>query len=103
MGKPDALSRRADHGSGSEDNSNITLLTPRFFPVRALEGLEAIGEEQDIFKDIRKGTRDAEKEEAIARVRHGQPWGFPGKPAPVPLETRTRSQGYGFWGVRVRV
>ena len=68
MGKPDALSRRADHGSGSEDNSNITLLTPGFFAVRALEGLEAIREERDIFKDIQKGTRDSEKEEAITKV-----------------------------------
>jgi transposase InsO family protein len=68
MGKPDALSRRADHGSGSEDNSNITLLTPGFFAVRALEGLEVVGEERDIFKDIRRGTRDGEKEEAIAKV-----------------------------------
>ena len=33
---------------------------------------------------------------------HGLPWGFPGQPAPVPQETRTRSQGCGFWGVRVR-
>jgi hypothetical protein len=68
MGKPDALSRRADHGSGTDDNSNITLLTPGFFAVRALEGLEVIGEERDILKDIRKGTRDAENEEAIAKV-----------------------------------
>src|SRR6267378_198583 len=57
MGKPDALSRRADHGTGSGDNSNITLLTPGFFSIRAVEGLEAVGEEQDILKDIRKGTR----------------------------------------------
>src|SRR5882762_2987848 len=68
MGKPDALSRRADHGSGSDDNSNITLLTPGFFAVRALEGLEVVGEERDILKDIRKGTRDGEKEEAVAKV-----------------------------------
>src|SRR6202035_3664567 len=56
MGKPDALSRRADHGSGSDDNSSVTLLTPGFFAIRALEGLEVIGEERDILKDIRKGT-----------------------------------------------
>ena len=31
MGKPDALSRRADHGTGSNNNSNITLLTPGLF------------------------------------------------------------------------
>jgi len=26
MGKPDALSRRADHGNGASDNENIVLL-----------------------------------------------------------------------------
>ena len=68
MGKSDALSRRADHGSGSADNSNITLLTPGFFAIRALEGLEVVGEERDILRDIRKGTRDGEKEDAVAKV-----------------------------------
>ena len=68
MGKSDALSRRSDHGTGSDDNSNITLLTPGFFAVRALEGLEAVGEERDILKDVRKSTRDGEPEEAIAKV-----------------------------------
>ena len=42
MGISDALSRRADHGSGTEDNSEITLLTPGFFAVHALEGLEIV-------------------------------------------------------------
>ena len=42
MGISDALSRCADHGSGTEDNSEITLLTPGFFSVYALEGLEIV-------------------------------------------------------------
>ena len=37
MDKPDALSRRADHGTGTNDNSNIVLLPPKLFRVRALE------------------------------------------------------------------
>lgn len=45
MGKSDALSRRADHGTGTNDNLDITLLTPGLFAVRALEGLTVIGEE----------------------------------------------------------
>ena len=45
MGKPDTLSRRADH---ADDNSDITLLTPKFFAVHTLEGLELIGAEIDI-------------------------------------------------------
>jgi len=68
MGKTDALSRRSDHGTGSEDNENMVLLTPNFFAVRALKGLEAAGEERGILKDIRKGTRDGEKEEPVAKA-----------------------------------
>src|SRR5271168_2450472 len=68
MGKPDALSRRADHGSGSKDNEDILLLTPDLFVVRALEGVELVGEEQEILKDIRRETEDGEKEEAVAKA-----------------------------------
>ena len=35
MGKPDTLSQRADHPQGTNDNSNITLLTPEKFHIRA--------------------------------------------------------------------
>ena len=68
MGKTDALSHRSDHGTGSEDNDNMVLLTLNFFAVQALEGLEAAGEEQGILKDIQKRTRDGEKEEPVARA-----------------------------------
>jgi hypothetical protein len=53
MGKSDALSRRADHSSGTEDNRDITLLTPNFFAVCALEGVQVEGEERDLLKLIR--------------------------------------------------
>ena len=53
MGRSDALSRRADHGTGSDDNSNVTLLTPGFLTVRALKGLVAVNSERDIMKDVR--------------------------------------------------
>jgi hypothetical protein len=36
MGKSDALSRRADHGTGVGDNSNVTLLRPEFFATHAV-------------------------------------------------------------------
>ena len=52
MGKSDALSQRSDHGSGSKDNDNMVLLTPDFFAIQALEGLEVWGEEKDILKEI---------------------------------------------------
>jgi len=53
MGKTDALSQRSDHGLGTEDNSNMTLLQPELFTIQAIEGLAAEGEEQDILRDIR--------------------------------------------------
>jgi ribonuclease HI len=56
MGKSDALSRRADHGSSSDDNRDITLLTPNFFAARALEGVEVEGQERELLKLIRKET-----------------------------------------------
>ncbi|GLB35245.1 putative retrotransposable element tf2 155 kda protein type 1-like [Lyophyllum shimeji] len=56
MGKPDALSRRPDHGDGSADNADIVLLRPEFFAVRALQGLIATGEEDKILRDIRRGN-----------------------------------------------
>ena len=33
-----------------------------------LEGLELVGEVQDILRDVRKGTRDAKKEETVAKI-----------------------------------
>ena len=55
MGKSDALSRRSDHGSGMDNNWDLTLLTPSLFAIRALEGLQLVGEEKDILKEIRHG------------------------------------------------
>jgi hypothetical protein len=66
MGKPDALSRRADHGTGSDDNDNLVLLRPELFAVRALEAIALEGEERDILRDIRKGNREGHQEDAVA-------------------------------------
>jgi hypothetical protein len=69
MGKPDALSRRADRGSGAEDNRDITLLTPSFFAVRALEGTEVEGEERDLLRAIHRETRDGELEDIVGKAQ----------------------------------
>ena len=45
MGKSDALSHHLDHGSGLEDNSDVTLLHPELFIVHALERLTLLREE----------------------------------------------------------
>jgi len=68
MGKLDALSRRADHGNGASDNENIVLLRPEFLAVRALEGVELTGIEQKILSNIRKGNRNGDQEEPIAKA-----------------------------------
>ena len=68
MGKSDALSRRADHGDGSNDNQDLTLLTPNFFAIRATEGLEVVGEERQLLKLIRKGVAEAELEDTVSQA-----------------------------------
>jgi hypothetical protein len=71
MGKSDALSRRADHGTGGGDNSNVTLLCPEFFAahaVHALSGLSPEGEEHDILRDIRSGNHVGKQEDAVVKA-----------------------------------
>lgn len=57
--KPDALSRRPDHGKGENDNDNITLLKPELFRIQALKqgqsGLTT--QENALLKEIR-GAKD---------------------------------------------
>jgi hypothetical protein len=48
MGKPDALSRWANHGSGQGDNDNPTLLAPELFWIHALAGARFQGDEWNI-------------------------------------------------------
>jgi len=68
MGKPDALSRRADHRNRASDNENVVLLRPEFLAVHALEGVELMGVEQKILSDIRKGNWNGDQEEPIAEA-----------------------------------
>jgi len=67
MGKPDTLSCRADHGTGTDHNSNIVLLCPELFTVCVMEGLQFVGLEQNILWDICKGVKHPE-EEPIAKA-----------------------------------
>ena len=68
MGKSDTLSRRSDHGSGVNDNDNLTLLTPNLFAIRAFEGLEVSGEERDILKEIRCGMEMEDQEDVVVKA-----------------------------------
>jgi len=56
MGKPDALSRRPDHGKGASDNEDMVLLRSELIAVQALEGLHLEGPEQDMLREICQGN-----------------------------------------------
>jgi len=68
MGKPDALSRRADHGNGASNNEDVVLLRPEFLVVRAMEGVELTGVEQKILSNICKGNWNGDQEEPITKA-----------------------------------
>jgi hypothetical protein len=68
MGKPDALSRWADHGSGQGDNDNLTLLAPELFRIHALVGVRFQGDEQNILREVRHSLKGGVQEESIAKV-----------------------------------
>jgi transposase InsO family protein len=71
MGKADALSRRADHGDGSMDNDNVTLLSPELFTIRAIEAMEVEGEEREILEAVKDGNRKGQQEDAVAIIARG--------------------------------
>jgi len=68
MGKPDALSRRLDHGKGASDNKDIVLLRPELLAIQALEGVQMEGLERDILKEICQGNQRGNQEEPVAKV-----------------------------------
>src|SRR5258708_7288551 len=57
MGRPDALSRRADHPRGADDNADFTLLTPEVFELRATEAVTLEGEEAIFMEQIRQSAQ----------------------------------------------
>jgi len=68
IGKPNALSRRADHRNRASDNENIVLFQPEFLAMCTLEEVELTGIEQKILSNIRKGNRNRDQEEPIAKA-----------------------------------
>jgi hypothetical protein len=68
MGKPDALSRRADHRSGQGDNDNLTLLAPELFRIHALAGVRLEGDERNILREVRRSLKDDVQEESVAKA-----------------------------------
>jgi hypothetical protein len=68
MGKPDALSRRANHESGQGDNDNLTLLAPGLFRIHALAGARFQGDERNILREVQRSLKDGIQEESIAKA-----------------------------------
>ena len=68
MGKPDALLRRADHGSTHANNDDMTLLSPELFRIHALSAIDIVGEEKDLLRAIRRSLRNDEQEESVAKA-----------------------------------
>ena len=68
MGKPDGLSRRADHSDGKDDNQDIVLLKPERFAIRALEGVEVEGPEKKMLEEVKDGNREGLMEDTVAKA-----------------------------------
>jgi len=68
MGKPDALSRRPDHGKGASDNEDVILLRLELIAVQALEGLHLEGPERDMLREICQGNQKGNQKEPIAKA-----------------------------------
>jgi hypothetical protein len=68
MGKPDALSRQADHRSGQGDNNNLTLLALELFRIHALAGVRLEGDERNILREVRRSLKDDVQEESGAKA-----------------------------------
>ena len=55
-------------GKNIRNNQNLILLTPGVFATRALEGLQVVGEEKDILKEIRHRMEMEDQEEVVVKA-----------------------------------
>jgi hypothetical protein len=68
MGKPDALSRWADHRSRQGDNDNLVLLAPELFQIHAFVGVRLKGDKCNILREVQCSLKDDIQEELVAKV-----------------------------------
>ena len=68
MGKCDALLQCADHNIRSDDNCDSTLLQPKFFVIRALEGMMMEEVEWDMLCEVHKGVQDGRSEDSVVKA-----------------------------------
>src|SRR5258708_452135 len=57
MGRPDTLSRQADHLKGADDNVDCTLLTPEVFELRVMEAIMLEGKEAAFMEHIQQSDQ----------------------------------------------
>jgi len=65
MEKPDILSWRPDHSTGTSNNKDVTLLYPEIFAVQTLEDVELEGTERNVLSNIYKGNCSKDQKEPI--------------------------------------
>jgi hypothetical protein len=68
MGKPDALSRWANHRSGQRDNGNLTLLAPELFRTHVLAGVRLEGDERNILREVWCSLKVDVQVESVAKA-----------------------------------
>jgi hypothetical protein len=68
MGKPDTLSRQANHGSGQGDNNDQTLLAQELFRIHVLAGARLEGDERNILREVQRSLRDDVQEESVVKA-----------------------------------
>jgi hypothetical protein len=71
MGKSDALLRCPDHGSRSQDNSNIVLLNADLFVVCVMEAVAVEGEEHEVLRDIQAKVKEGCMDDSITLMVKG--------------------------------
>lgn len=71
MGRPDTLSRRADHGVSGDENKDVVLLSPEMFAIKALAAVDLTGDEGGMLREIREAlqTRPEAEEEVVKAAR----------------------------------
>ena len=75
-GKPDALSRRADHGDGKDDNQDVVLLKPELFihAVQKEGHQECPGVGHSLLKKIRQASRGDTIQSSMAYTTDQNQW-----------------------------
>jgi hypothetical protein len=68
MGKPDTLSRWADHRSRQGDNDNLTLVAPELFWIHVLAGVRLKDNECNILREVQRSLKDDAQEELVAKL-----------------------------------